>query len=314
VPRAATDRQIDRVVVVTRRTELEELVARFNTTGQARFYLTQSGMDFAPIQAAHDTYMRALDAVMAAIPRDVKQIRIDRSLVAQFDFAADAVIALGPDGLVSNTAKYLPTQPLIGVNADPSLYDGVLLPWNAGTVARGLRGTLDGRATLQQVTMAEARTQDGRRLLAFNDVFIGARTHVSARYELSIDGRSERQSSSGIIVSTGAGSTGWLRSVHQGASVVVAASGVASSLPSPFDPSAQQLVFSVREPFPSNVTGTTLAYGAIGRDSPLVVSSRMSQGGVVFSDGIEFDFLEFNSGTDVTVGIASQKAHLVVSV
>ncbi|MEO3999857.1 hypothetical protein [Mesorhizobium sp. CAU 1732] len=38
----------------------------------------------------------------------------------------------------------------------------------------------------------------------------------------------------------------------------------------------------------------------------------MSQGGVVFSDGIEFDFLEFNSGSDVTVGIASQKAHLVV--
>ena len=54
---------------------------------------------------------------------------------------------------------------------------------------------------------------DGQRLLAFNDLFIGARTHVSARYRVEYAGKQEQQSSSGLLVSTGAGSTGWLSSV-----------------------------------------------------------------------------------------------------
>ena len=52
-----------------------------------------------------------------------------------------------------------------------------------------------------------ARLNDGQRLLAFNDFLIGHRTHVSARYRLTWHGRTETQSSSGILVSTGAGST-----------------------------------------------------------------------------------------------------------
>jgi hypothetical protein len=304
---------IDRVVVVTRKTELEELVERFSTPGQAKFYLTHAGVAFEPIERAHDQYRTALDAVMDAIPADLKRIRLDRSLVPQYEFLTDAVIALGQDGLVSNAAKYLPTQPLIGVNPDPRLYDGVLLPWAADTVGKALRATLDGRARTQTVVMAEARSTDGRRLIAFNDLFVGARTHVSARYELSFGGVAERQSSSGIIVSTGAGSTGWLRSVQTGArAVATALGGQPAPVSGSFDREAEQLVFSVREPFPSKVTGTSIVYGVVTPDRPLKVSSRMSQGGVIFSDGIEFDFIEFNSGAEVTVGIADQRAHLVV--
>jgi NAD kinase len=42
-------------------------------------------------------------------------------------------------------------------------------------------------------------------LLAFNDLFVGRKTHISARYHLTHGRRSENQSSSGIIVSTGGG-------------------------------------------------------------------------------------------------------------
>jgi len=39
----------------------------------------------------------------------------------------------------------------------------------------------------------------------------------------------------------------------------------------------------------------------------------MPCGGVIFSDGMESDYLEFNSGTDATIGLAREKANLVVS-
>jgi hypothetical protein len=309
------DRPIDRVIVVTRRTELEELTSRFNTQGQARFYLRQAGMNFDPVKSAHDTYHAALDRVMGSLPSGLKQLRLDRDLVPQFEFGADVVIALGQDGLVSNTAKYLPYQPLIGINPDPTLFDGVLLPWRAEDTQRVLDLTISGRARRQAVVMAEARSNDGRRLIAFNDLFVGAGTHVSARYELTYGGRTERQSSSGIIVSTGAGSTGWLRSVMAGAAGLAAAygdTGVPTVPPQGYDREGEQLFFSVREPFPSNTTGVSLVHGIITRDRPLVVSSRQSKGGVIFSDGMEADFVEFNSGTEVTIAIADQKAWLVV--
>jgi hypothetical protein len=70
--------------------------------------------------------------------------------------------------------------------------------------------------------MARATLGDGQSLLAFNDLLVGRKTHVSARYHLIMHGRrSEDQSSSGIIVSTDAGFTGWLSSVLNGAAGVV---------------------------------------------------------------------------------------------
>lgn len=310
-----TDRPIDRVIVVTRKTELEELTARFNTQGQARFYLKQAGMDFDPVKSAHDTYHQALDQVMGSLPAGLKQLRLDRELVPQFEFGADVVIALGQDGLVSNTAKYLPHQPLIGINPNPALFDGALLPWRAEDTEKVLGLTISGKARRQAVVMAEARSNDGRRLIAFNDLFVGARTHVSARYDLSYNGTTERQSSSGIIISTGAGSTGWLRSVMAGAAGLAAAYGdkaVPVVPPQGYDREGEQLFFSVREPFPSNTTGVSLVHGVITRDRPLTVSSRLSKGGVVFSDGMEMDYVDFNSGTDMSITIADQKAYLVV--
>lgn len=315
MPHEQTARPIDRVIVVTRKTELEELTGRFNTKGQARFYMKHAGKEFDPVETAHDTYHRALDRVMASLPSGLKQLRLDRELVPQFEFGSDVVIALGQDGLVSNTAKYLPQQPLIGVNPDPSLYDGVLLPWRAEQIQSLLERTISGSAKLQAVALAEAKTSDGRRLIAFNDLFIGARTHISARYELTFGGRRERQSSSGIIVATGAGSTGWYRSVLTGASALaVALGGSASPVvdAAGLNREVERLYFSVREPFPSNTTGTSIVFGIVDRSAPLMVSSQLSKGGAIFSDGMEMDFIDFNSGTDVVVGVADQKAYLVI--
>src|SRR5262249_2093630 len=145
----------------------------------------------------------------------------------------------------------------------------------------------------------------------------GQKTHVSARYLLRHEGREEDQSSSGIIVSTGAGSTGWLRSVLTGAAGVVEA-----FVPSPelnsvreryrFNWEAARLVFSVREPFVSKVSSAGIVFGRIEPGQPLEVVSQMPQNGVIFSDGVEEDNLAFNSGAIARIGVAERKLHLVV--
>lgn len=307
----------EKVVIVTRKTELEELVTRFNTVAQSRFYLEHAGRDFTPIEAAHEQFHRVLDGIRSRVPRGLKQQVIERSFLPQFTFGdADLIVTVGPDGLVVNVAKYLDGQPILPVNPDPERIDGVLLPFTAQTFSGALANTLRREQRIQPVSMAEARTQDGQLLLGFNDLFIGARSHVSARYDIAQGKQHERQSSSGIIVSTGAGSTGWLQSVYAGAASVVKALGGHVIPPPdhgrlPWDTEA--LMFAVREPFPSKTTGTKLTFGTITPDTPLVITSHMADNGVVFSDGVEADFIGFNAGTTLTVGLAKRKARLIVA-
>jgi len=73
------------------------------------------------------------------------------------------------------------------------------------------------------------------------------------------------------------------------------------------------LVFAVREPFPSNATGSSIVHGTITRDAPLRLQSHMGSNGVIFSDGVESDFLRFNHGATATIGLAPNKARLIVS-
>ena len=193
--------------------------------------------------------------------------------------------------------------------------DGVLLPFDASNLEAYLAIALKGEHQVSPVTLAMARSSDGQELLAFNDFYIGANSHVSARYELEIGGTKEVHSSSGIIVSTGAGSTGWLQSVYAGAVGVVEALGgivetPAAGLKLPWD--TDHLMYSVREPFPSRATQHSLVHGAFNDKIPLKVTSRMARNGVIFSDGVETDYLEFNSGAELTITTAPRQAHLIV--
>jgi NAD kinase len=302
----------EKVVLVVRKTRLAELIERFNTHAQAKFYLTHAGLDFDDYQREDDEYRRSLDIVRAAMPEGVKVQELDRALIPTYLFAkTDVVVALGQDGLVANTAKYIGAQPLIGVNPDPARFDGVLLRFAPSALGGTLERVLAGRAAFRQVTLAEARLSDGQRLLAFNDLFLGAASHVSARYRLDAGSGFESQSSSGVIVSTGAGSTGWLSSIFTMASGVAALTGGKGGPPITLGWEDEKLVWVVREPYVSKHSTARQTAGVLGSGHVLRLESLMPSGGVVFSDGMEADSLQFNSGATVEVRPAEQRAQLV---
>jgi NAD kinase len=303
----------ERALIVRRATRLEELIARFNTKAQARFYIESMGGDFADYEKEDAAYQSSLQKVERATRPLIKTHVIDRSLLTNYLFADDElVIVVGQDGLVANTAKYALARPILGVNPEPGRYDGILLPFTARSVGAALRQTIEGKATIRQVSMAEALLQDGQRLLAFNDLFIGVRTHVSARYRIAIGGQSEKQSSSGVLVSTGAGSTGWMSSVFNMAASVGRFVGTPLPKRDPMPWSARELLFVVREPFVSRMSGAQITAGAITEGQSLEIESQTPSNGVIFSDGIENDFLQFNSGAIAHVGLAKDSAQLVV--
>lgn len=306
-----------RIVVVTKRTQLQELIDRFVTKAQAKFYIEHMGLAFGDYEEADRTYASALETLTSSLPGSPRHLFIDRSFLPTYTFdESDLVVTLGNNGLVVNAAKYVGGRPILGVNADPDREEGIVAQFEVEEVESHIRAILENKYRLRQVTMAEARMNNGQRLLGFNDLFIGHRSHVSAKYRIEFGGRSENHSSSGIIVSTGAGSTGWMRSVIGGSFSMMKATAPKippsqKVLESRFDWSANQLVFMVREPWPSKSSQAGLVYGTIDKEKPLRLVSRMPEDGVIFSDGIEQDAVPFTSGAIADIGVSAQKANLI---
>lgn len=308
-----------RVVLVTRRTRLDNLIARYNTLGQAKFYVEHLGADFSDYLQESEAYATSLRVAVQALQNWGRYQIVDRSLLANFVFSpSDIVVALGQDGLVANTMKYLEGQPLVGLNPEPSRWDGVLLPFEPIDLGVILPGVATEKRATRSVTMAEARLSDGQVLRAVNDVFIGPRSHTSALYDLSYGSKTEFQSSSGLIVSTGLGSTAWLKSIVTGSLAIADMLDTNSSEASPktaYEPMSWEeraLVFVVREPFPTRVSRATLVYGRVEEGQPLRVRSRMPDNGIIFSDGMEADYLQFTAGMEASIAPSRTKGQLVI--
>jgi NAD kinase len=307
-----TDRKF---VLVKRKTRLENLISRYNSIQQVQFYIEHMGGDFSDYLTEDERYQHAVANAENHLSELGLVQTMDREYLPNYIFGQeDIVVAVGQDGLVANTLKYLDGQPLIGVNPDPSRWDGTLLPFIVTDLPLISRDVLGKHRQIKEITLAKAVLNDGQTLYGVNDLFIGQRTHVSARYLIDISGKTEQQSSSGIIVSTGLGSTGWLKSIMTGASVIAskAVKDNKAFRPYKFQWDSDYLVFTVREPYPSTSTAANIVFGKIKSANALKITSQMPENGVIFSDGIEADYLEFNSGIEATISVAEKRGHLVV--
>ena len=305
-------RGLNKVVLVKRRTRYEELKKRYNTVEQARFYIEHLGADFSDYEREDAAYNSALESVRALVRPLARLQEIDREYLPNMIFGADdIVVALGQDGLVANVMKYLSGQPLIGVNPDSARFDGVLLPFEAGDLERLLPKVIKGSFSVKSVAMGKAESKDGQILYAVNDFFVGVENHSSARYLIRHGKLEENQSSSGIIISTGFGMTGWHKSVMAEFRGLARAFNLSPIREPSYEWDRRELTFQVREPYPSRFTQAELVYGKVTDGESLVLTSSMSENGVVFSDGIFEDAIEFNAGMEIRISVAEQTGKLV---
>jgi len=331
--------------IVRSKTRLEQLTEKFNTTEQAKFYvkskqqayfskkgggLFKSGFgspvkmkqvpeqnvsnDFSVYEEENASFYDSMDTIQEQLEGVLKTKVIHQDFLSNYIFTKkDLVVVVGQDGLVANTAKYVNGIPIIAVNPNADKYDGVLLPFSPDNFMNGVHDVLNGTFRHKNVTMAEVILNDGQRLLAFNDFFIGISSHSSSRYQITFREQKENHSSSGIIVSTGAGATGWMSSMFNMANGMIRTFSNGNPIEyKPINQEDESLMFIVREPFVSKTSQANIVAGQIYFGEKLTVESFMPQNGIIFSDGIQSDFLEFNSGAIAEIGVAKEKAILVV--
>lgn len=289
-----------RVVLVTRQSEYQALLATHGTRGQAEFFLKSRQQKIATVEAAHNSLAAAVQKTKAAVPLDWSIAEVERNDLDRFLFSSnDIVVAIGQDGLVANLAKYCSGQPVVGVSPGNKGSEGILTSVQPRDLGLLLAQIEQNAAYIENRTMVEAQV-GAERLFALNELFIGHQTHQSARYVINDGGVKEFQSSSGVIVSTGTGMTGWAKSI------MTATNQRFDIMPT--DPKA---VYFAREPWPSQSSGCDLKSGVIQQPSGLDITSRINDSGVIFADGIEQDFLPFNWGQKAMISVAKKTLNLV---
>ena len=302
---------VEYAIILKNKTRLESLIERFNTKAQAKFYIERLGGNFEDYESEHETFHSSLNTLQTQLSKVIKYKIVERGFIPSFIFSEkNVIIVIGQDGLVANTAKYSKGIPIVAVNPDKQRYDGVLLPFDTSNFISGVENVITNQFQAKTMRFAEAKLKDGQRLLAFNDLFIGASSHISARYKISFGANTEEHSSSGLIISTPAGSTGWLSSIFN---MAYGITGLFEKNLKPKKPKIKdnELLFAIREPFQSIRTQIGITSGLITSKHPLTIESLMPNGGVIFSDGVEADFLRFNSGSIATIGVSDETANLV---
>ncbi len=304
---------MDRIVLVIKPTRLQELVREHLTEGAAQFLLESRVQSFEPYRREDAAYKAAFALIRSQIPSDLPVATVTRADLPNFLFReTDLIVVCGPDGLFANLAKYVSDQPILTINPDPANIAGVLMLFSPSETGKMISLVREGGHRVERLPLVKACVDDDRVLWGVNDIFIGRRDHVSARYSIAFEKKTERQSSSGIIVSTGVGSTGWIRSIATMVAALDFEAGTGNRLSFLPRPTDTKLIFVVREPFPSPDTGVSLVTGWVTPDKPLIVHSEMPEGGCIFSDGVVEKAIEWNAGSTVTISVGSRFVNRIV--
>ena len=193
-----------------------------------------------------------------------KKFRIvGASNIKKHDFKdVDLVITFGGDGTFLKAASFVRDSFIIGINSNPGASEGALTSITADNM-EPLREILGGK--FRVLERPRAKVTKNNILLdktALNEVYIGSRSQFhTSRYVLHLNGRKEEHRSSGVLVSTGTGSTAWYSS----------AGG------KPFSYNEKKLKFIVREPFYGRLFKPAFLQGEIsdGRKIKIECTGRM---------------------------------------
>ena len=201
------------------------------------------------------------------------------------------VIVIGGDGTFLRASHFVKNELIFGINPDPKNKEGFFTRAVKKDFAEKLEKILEGRFRVTKLLRLEARI-NGKKVpvLALNEFFIGShRAYITLRYKLKIGKKEEEEKSSGIIVSTPAGSTAWNRSA--GGSLLR------------FD-DLGRYQYVVREPYFGRVHKPKMLHGILDKDMAIKIASEGK--GVLVTDS----FLEYPLKENALVEIRVSEQHL----
>ncbi len=179
-------------------------------SGSNRF----SEADIQRFADAHDTHNRTLETVDRELTcLGIRHRLVYRARIMNYQHYS-LVISVGGDGTFIEAARRITDQAILGVNSDPQRSVGAFCVTNSTCFGDFMRNLTNGSPRIRLFNRMDIRLND--ELYAFravNEVLVAHQSPAAmSRYSLHIDGQEEVQRSSGIWISTAAGSSGAIHS------------------------------------------------------------------------------------------------------
>lgn len=258
-----------RVLVVYK----ESAYSQYLTSHQLRRGLKRGGY-WGVVLGSHQRHNETLAGVRDALKaRGLRATLVMRDRVhrlkdvnGRFRF----VVTVGGDGTFLDSSHYVSRIPILGVNSDPSRSVARFSGCDLGTFPPLLSDFLSGRLRPVAVPRLEFSV-NGRpgRWPVLNDLLVSTLSPAgTSRYILKAGRRVEEQMSSGLWISTSAGST----------AAILSAGGKALPV------TARKFQYVVREIYQKKFGPRRLLKGILGQGESLEILSRMKEGRV-FADG-----------------------------
>jgi NAD kinase len=124
------------------------------------------------------------------------------------------VISIGGDGTALSASHYLSSQSLIAVNSAPETSVGALTTISLKELEKKLEEIKTGKHKTENLERISVFI-NGKNVepIALNEVFIGnINAYLISKYKVKFNDKEEIQKSSGLIFSSGTGSTSWFKS------------------------------------------------------------------------------------------------------
>ena len=171
---------------------------------------------------------------------------------------ADLIITLGGDGTVLSASHYLINKPILTVNSSPNTSEGVLTKINITQLEQKLKEIQSNNFKTEKLERIEVSINNKSiDLLSLNEVFIAnEKAYRTSKYKIKFKNIEEEHRSSGLIFSTGTGSTAWFKSSHG----------------EPFSPQSKFIKMIVREPYIGRIKKFSLLNAQIDEDEEFEVT------------------------------------------
>jgi NAD kinase len=257
----------------------------------------KEGVDYEYILQSHERQLqsRALSKEIFPNAMIVQKENLTKEKVKQVDIT----IALGGDNHFQYVSHFIEDGLMFGINSDYLSSEGVLLSSTTNNIEEVKRRCDQNEYQIEKWTRINIILNNKFIARATCDVFIGeAERHLTSRNIIFYKGLTRQQKSSGILVSTGSGSTGWFSSASR-----------FLNEESVFDPKSDYAKFIVTEPYKGSLTDYTLISGKIDKKHHLKVNSLNSDKGKIIADSLEQ--FNFSRGSFVEIEISDTPLNVV---
>lgn len=183
---------------------------------ELREFMAESNRDVERMKKSHEAQQKSLETIVAGLSRaGISHEAIYRAELETMGVGgSDLVISVGGDGTFLEVSHYIlsPELPILGVNSDTNASTGFFTYATADNFAKVMEAIENGKAPITVLNRLEVILNDKKLPEpVLNDILV-AHTNPAAmtRYTLVADRVPTEVRSSGLLVCTAAGSTGWI--------------------------------------------------------------------------------------------------------